>query len=443
MSVGLTRALARRALGVRYEALPDFVIQLARQCVLDTLGVSVAGADDPLVRILGAELNEMGGTGVATVWGSSEKLPALSAALLNGTISHALDYDDVNMAMPGHPSVAVLPAVLALAEERGASFAQMLAAFVAGYETACRLGMTLQPGHYDGLGFHATGTIGAFGAAAGCAHLLGLDEERTVHALGIVATQAAGLKSQFGTMCKPLHAGKAAQNGLLAARLAARGFTSRVDAIECRQGFASTHSPDFHPEKAEDEPEGGYYIRANLFKYHAACYLTHAGIESARRLRLEHSITPEQIAAITIRVGAMTDRVCNIPTPRDGLEIKFSHRMTAAMALAGTDTGRLDVYSEATAADPALVALRDLINIELMPDYGHTQASMELRLRDQTSVSTQHDSGVPAASVSVQGARLAAKFAGLVAPVMGDHRAADLAARVETLEAEKAEAVFA
>jgi len=125
----------------------------------------------------------------------------------------------------------------------------MITAFVSGYETACRIGAALQPGHYN-LGFHSTGTVGAFGAAAACARLLGLDAEATAMALGIAGTQAAGLKSQFGTMCKPFHAGKAAQNGLLAARLAARGFSSRADIIEGIQGFALTHGPDFSPEAA-------------------------------------------------------------------------------------------------------------------------------------------------------------------------------------------------
>ncbi|HEY0420773.1 MAG TPA: MmgE/PrpD family protein [Acetobacteraceae bacterium] len=225
----VAREIVRRARAIRHAELPDEVRALARQCVLDMLGVALAGAGDPLVRILAAELEEQGGAPVAGVVGLKLRLPALSAALLNGTIAHALDYDDVNLAMPGHPSVAVLPAVLALAEERGSSGAALIEAFVAGYETACRVGRLIAPGHYDGLGFHATGTVGTFGAAAGCAHLLGLDEEATLHAMGIAATQAAGLKSMFGNMYKPLHAGRAAQAGLLAARLAARGFTAQLD----------------------------------------------------------------------------------------------------------------------------------------------------------------------------------------------------------------------
>jgi 2-methylcitrate dehydratase PrpD len=300
--IDLTRSIVRRTRTLTPAALPDEVRALAVQCMQDAIAVSLAAADDELVRILRAELEEAGGTPQAGVWGSTLRLPAGAAALLNGTMAHALDYDDVNLAMPGHPTVAILPAVMALGEARGASGAEVMAAFVVGYETACRVGPVMAPSHYEQVGFHATGTVGTFGAAAGCAHLLGLDEEQTLHALGIAATQAAGLKSMFGTMCKPLHAGKAAQNGLLAAKLAARGFTARPDSLECVQGFARTHSPDFHPEAALAEPAGGWHIRANLFKYHAACYLTHAGIEAARTLRANPQVTADRIAAITLRV---------------------------------------------------------------------------------------------------------------------------------------------
>src|SRR6266480_3037536 len=264
----LTRTLAAQASAVTYEALPEPVRELARQCVLDYYGVALAGADDPLATILVDELAEAGGAAQASVIGHKARLPVLSAALVNGAIGHALDYDDVNLAMPGHPSVAILPGLIALAEQRSSTGREVVAAFVAGYETACRIGMALRPGHYD-RGFHATGTIGAFGAAAACAHLLGLDAEATARALGIAGTQAAGLKSQFGTMCKPFHAGKASQNGLLAARLAARGFSSRTDIVECVQGFALTHGPNFSPEAALVAPAAGLHLFANLFKYHA------------------------------------------------------------------------------------------------------------------------------------------------------------------------------
>ena len=433
-AAGLTLALTRRALAMRFADLPDEIRAIARQCVLDTLAVAIAGAGDPLVRMLEAELVDQGGAGTAGVIGRDLTLPALSAALLNGTASHALDFDDVAMAMPGHPSVAVLPAVLALAEERGASGAELIAAFVAGYETACRIGALVAPGHYDGLGFHATGTVGTFGAAIGCAHLLGLDEQRTAHALGIAATQAAGLKAMFGTMCKPLHAGRAAYNGLLAARLAARGFTSRPDALECAQGFAATHSPDFDPAAALAEPAGGWHLRGNLFKYHAACYFTHAPIEAARRLRLEHALTAERIAAVTVRVAEGCDRVCNIANPGTALEAKFSLRLTVAMALAGLDTGRLDTFSDAACDDPILVRLRDRVGIEFQPDWPASRAEVALHLSDGTEFFAAHDSGVPAADVAEQGRRLELKFAGLVKPVLGRRKTTALAQAVAELD---------
>jgi 2-methylcitrate dehydratase PrpD len=338
------------------------------------------------------------------------------------------------MAMPGHPSATVLPAVLALAEERGASGAEVIAAFVTGYETACRIGRLVAPGHDDGRGFHATGTFGTFGAAMGCAHLLGLDEQRTAHALGIAATQAAGLKAMFGTMCKPLHAGRAAYNGLLAARLAARGFTSRPDALECPQGFARTHSPDFDPAAALAEPAGGWHLRNNLFKYHAACYFTHAPIEAARKLRLEHALTADRIDAITVRVAESCDRVCNIAAPRTALEAKFSLRLTVAMAIAGLDTGRLDTFSDAACDNPILVRLRDRIGIEFQRDWPPTRAEVVLHLPDGTRHAAEHDSGVPAADVAEQGRRLELKFAGLVKPVLGRRKATALAQAVAELD---------
>src|SRR5271168_46012 len=429
----LTHTLAERAIAVTYDALPEPVRELARQCVLDYLGVGLAGADDPLAHILLDEMVDAGGAEQAAVLGHNARLPVLSAALVNGAIAHALDYDDVNLAMPGHPSVAILPALLALAEEKKASGKAVIAAFVAGYETCCRIGMAMRPGHYT-RGFHATGTVGAFGAAAACAHLLGLDAEATARALGIAGTQSAGLKSQFGTMCKPFHAGKAAQNGLLAARLAARGFSSRPDLIECVQGFALTHGPDFSPEAALATPEAGLHIFANLFKYHAACYLTHAPIECARRLREQHRLTPEAVAGITLRLDASCERVCNIPAPVDGLQSKFSLRQTVAMALAGVDTASLAAYSAETARDPALIGLRERIEIDWQDSWPQTLSELEIELTNGRRLTARHDAGIPAADIADQGRRLAAKFDALVEPLLGAPRTRELRETIARLD---------
>jgi 2-methylcitrate dehydratase PrpD len=434
-SPGLTRILAEQARALRHEELPEDVRVRARQCLLDYLGCTLAGATEDLTAILLAEMVTQGGAPEATVIGHGERLPSVSAALVNGAASHALDFDDVNMAMTGHPSVVLLSALLPLAEERGSAVSDVLAAFVAGYELQCRLGLLLAPGHYNVLGFHATGTLGCFGAAAACAHLLRLDAEQFATALGIAGTQAAGLKSMFGTMCKPLHAGKAAQNGMVAARLAQRGFTSRADVLECAQGFARTHSPDFDPSAALAEPPDGFHIRNNLFKYHAACYMTHAPIEAARRLREQHALTLEQIACITLRIDETCDRVCNIPAPRTGLEAKFSPRLTTAMALAGVDTGALASYSEQTAADPVLVTLRDKVQVEFQTGQPNTIAALEVVSTVGRVVTASHDSGVPASDIEDQGRRLEQKFMSLAAPVIGRAKAGDLIGMIGGLRA--------
>ena len=292
------------------------------------------------------------------------KAPPLLAALVNGTASHALDYDDVHLSYIGHPTVAVLPAILALGEQLGAS-RRATSSPPSSRATRRSAGSAWRwrPGHYA-LGFHATATAGSFGAAAACARLMGLDPAKTAMALGIAATEAAGLKSMFGTMCKPLHAGKAAQNGLLAARLAARGFTSRPDAIECAQGFAATHGPDFHPEAALADPPGGFYIRGNLFKYHAACYLTHAPIECARQIAARPGFAADKVRAVSLR-----DR----PRRRQGVQHRWcrapgSRRNSrCASPWRWRSPGSIRRASRPTATrgrtEPRLVALRDKVEI--------------------------------------------------------------------------------
>lgn len=429
----VTARLAARVAGLAYESLPAEIRELARQCLLDWLGVTLAGAREPLSRILLAEAAEQGGAPVSSLIGHALRVPAQQAALVNGAASHALDYDDVNLALTGHPTVAVVPGLLALAEARGATGAQFLTAFVAGYETVCRVGALVAPGHYA-RGFHSTATAGSFGAAAACARLLGLDAARTATAFGIAGTQAAGLKAMFGTMCKPLHAGKAAQNGLLAASLAARGFTSRDDVLEAPQGFAATQSPDFDASAALDDPPGGFHLRNNLFKYHAACYLTHAAIECGQRLGREHAVAPETVRAVRLKVDAGADKVCNIAAPRTGLEAKFSLRLATAFALAGVDTAALESYDDAHAADPVLKGLRDMVRIEFQEAWPPALAELEVVLADGRRVAARHDAGVPTDDIAGQVHRLRAKFMSLTVPLLGSDRAVALAEAAASLD---------
>ncbi|MEM7422546.1 MAG: MmgE/PrpD family protein, partial [Pseudomonadota bacterium] len=341
-----TRDIARWVATTALASIDRVSLRWARHCLLDWIAVTIAGSRDPLVDILVAEAVADGATGVIPAVGRDETLPLSWAILVNGSASHALDYDDVNTAMHGHPTVAVLSAVLCAGAAGGRSLDDVLRAFVIGYEVCCLVGEMTGDGHYA-KGWHATATIGTFGAAAGIAALDGLDAERTAHALGSAATSAAGLKSMFGTMSKPMHAGRAAQSGWLSARLAARGWLSRPDALECAQGFWATQARDPAPQPVGTHGNKPFQIRNNLFKYHAACYMTHSSIEACRDLRGKHGVDPARIATVRLRVSEGHLDICDIPDPDTGLEIKFSLRHTAAMALTGVDTAAIDNYSEA------------------------------------------------------------------------------------------------
>src|SRR5215469_13079247 len=267
----LTGALAARVSSMRLADMPAAAVTVAKQCLIDWLGVALAAREEPLVRILVDDLAPTDDAFGVSLVGTGRRARALDAVLINGAMGHALDFDDVIMPM-GHPTVPVAPVVFALAEQRGASGADALMAFIAGVEAECRIARLLGPSHYA-KGWHTTATAGTFGAAVAAARLLGVEGEALTHALGLAGTQAAGLKSVFGTMSKPLHPGKAAQNGLLAARLAARGFTSDVDILCSAQGFAATQSTTADPAAAlaeRDAPKNTPWVVDALFKHHAA-----------------------------------------------------------------------------------------------------------------------------------------------------------------------------
>jgi 2-methylcitrate dehydratase PrpD len=422
---GFTRALIESVRTLRWDDVTEDAREVARQGVLDFLGCALAGAAEPPVEILVATVVRPEGSTEATLIGRSERASRLTAALANGTAGHALDFDDTHTSMNGHPSAPVLPALLALAETEDTDGRRLLTALVAGIELECRLGAVLGGRHYD-IGFHSTGTIGTFGAAAACAHLLGLDEDGWLRAIGVAGSEAAGLKAAFGSMAKPLHAGRAASAGMLAALLARGGFTAAADVLETAQGFAATHAGTTPDPSALEKFSGGFLIRATLFKYHAACYLTHAAIEAAQQLRMAYRVEPDAIESVAVTVAPSLLGVCNIPEPRTGLEGKFSLRATTALALLGEDTGAIATYCDAKMREASVVRLRDRIRIEVDRTLSPTRARVAVvaggrRLEDEA------DTGVPAADLAAQRRRLRAKFDPLAGAVLGPRRAAELA----------------
>jgi 2-methylcitrate dehydratase PrpD len=416
--LGFTAAVSQRAATLSFEDLPADVVEIARQCVLDWVAVTLAGSQEPAAQIIRDDLADQGlGAGGVTVVGSTMLAPQVAAALANGTASHALDYDDVNEAMLGHPSVPILAGLVALAEARHCSGRDLLCAFVAGYEAECRVGQAVGAAHYQ-RGFHATGTIGTFGGAAGCCRLLGLDADVTAGALGLAATQAAGLKSMFGTMAKPFHAGRASANGLLAARLAARGFTANPASIETDQGFSEAAGGTLDVARGLRNPHRDWFIRDNLFKYHAACFQTHSAIEGLLRLRNREAFAVEDVEAVVIHADTMQMRMCAIPEPTTGLEAKFSLRHAAALVLAGCDTGATATWSDASAGDRAMVDLRSRVEVIVDAPVGGP-TPVEIYLRDGSILRAAYDASVPEQDLSLQRDRLQAKYSALTVPVIG------------------------
>ena len=415
--MGPTLELAERITRTEFDRLSPESVTVASQALLDFVGVTLAGIDEPLSRILRERAEDEGGHPQAGILGTPARVSVRQAALINGAAGHAHDYDDVHDAMIGHPTVPVAPAVLALGEYLGRNGGDVLTAFCAGVETECILGRYAGQTHYA-KGWHATATLGTFGAAAASARLLGLDTEQTATALGIAGTQAAGLKSQFGTMCKPLHAGHAAATGVEAAFLAARGFTSRLDLLETHQGFMATQSQEpsldrFYAALATPE-----FVPDICFKYHAACYLTHSAIEAALELAGANDLRPDQIEAVDVCVNRGHFDVCNIAEPTTGLEAKFSLRFTLALALAGEDTASIRLFTDALTKRRDLVALRDRVTVRAH-EQPRAETLVRIQTRDGRTLDAEANVANPATDLDAQWQRLAEKFHTLSDPVLG------------------------
>lgn len=408
-------ALWDRYRGLTYAELPDDVKTVAGHCIRDWFACVLAGVDEPLAAILREEFADHDGP--CTLVGTGLHSHATVAALINGATSHALDFDDTSMSMGGHPTAPVFPAALALAEERGASGAELITALVVGIEIESRLGSAIGSKHYA-KGWHVTSTMGVFGAAAAASFLLRLNTEQFGHAMGLAASQAGGLKANFGTMTKPFHAGHAAERGLLSARLAARGFTANPDAFSGNQGLVEAAGVGTLDEARLAATDGRWLISDTLFKYHAACYLTHAAIESC--LQLHTAVDPVDLSTATVTVHPSLLDICAIPRPSTGLEAKFSLTGTTAMAILGFDTANPATFVDHIVQQPTLQEMIRKVVVETDSALRSTQTVVELEDKSQNAFRAEFDSGVPSTDLEEQGRKLAAKFEAIAAPALGD-----------------------
>jgi 2-methylcitrate dehydratase PrpD len=426
-AVTMTEQLVERARNIGSLQIEE--VAGATHCILDTLGVAIAGSREPVSTAVLSSVLDEGGSPQACVWGTGERVSRAQAALANGTAAHALDFDDVSAAMEGHPSAPLLPALLAAAEGSGVTGEDLITAFVVGFETEAMIGRLMSPSHYA-RGFHTTATVGTFGAAAASAKVLGLDDNGWLHAFGIAGSQASGLKSMFGTMTKPLQVGFAAHNGLRSSLLARAGITAHPDVLGTEQGFRDTQSN----EVASQAPPGGngLAIRDVLFKYHAACYLTHSAIEGLLSMR-EAGLRPEQVRSVEIQVPPGHLRVCNIQTPSTPLEGKFSLRFVSAVALIHGDLGER-VFSEASLQDARVMGFLDRVRV--VARTGTRRSSIvSVTLLDGSQRCAEVDVNEPTSSENLdrRWMSLTSKFHSLVEPVLGRETAEEIVALVAGL----------
>ena len=417
---GITRYLASEVRAIAASRLPDDVVEVARQSVLDWLGNVISGGGEPLVSMLREEALAQGGNPLCSLVRHGDRTSPAFAALINGSAADALDFADGNNAMKGHTTPAVVAASLALAELKGASGAEFLQAVVAGVEMECRVGLAGNP--YPA--FHPTGTLAPFGAAAACSHLLGLSEEQWAHALGIAATQAAGLLASGGTMCKPMHSGTAAMNGLLAASLARRGFLARPDAIEAPEGFFATHAHERHDDDLYAS-SARFFILDTRFKVHAACGLTHCTIDNMLALRNEHGVAPQDVRRIEVQVSPGHLGVCNIAEPATGLEAKFSLRATAAMALLGEDMSSLATFNDECVTRAEVRELGKRISVTSRDDLTISNAVAIVELNDDRRLTLRSESR-PLRDLALKRRIVSKKFLALVGPILGESAAEEL-----------------
>ena len=341
MPVNATYALAAFAAETALEEIPPQVKSLTRRQVLDTLGLMLAGSTTDGCQLTQGLFGELGGAPQATAVGTGRRLSVLQAAYANGEAAHALDYDDTQLAASPdrvygllmHPSAPSLGAVLPVAESIHATGAELLLAFAIGVEVSCKVAEALDPAHYRS-GFHTTGTVGALGAAAGAGRLLGLDATRMNVALGLAASTSAGLRENFGTMTKPFHAGRAAENGVLAALRVARGHSASKGILEAQRGFFAAYGGGDGAviEKTLGRPWTAADPGISIKPYPSGS-LTHPAVDATLELVLENDLQPHEVEQIHVGVNEYMPQALLHDIPEDELQAKFSMKYGVAIAL--------------------------------------------------------------------------------------------------------------
>jgi len=392
--LGAGQALAQttpRAAAAPLQQVPDAVRKEAARTLLNWVGCAVGGSrQDASARAL--------------------------AALINGISSHVLDFDDTHLKTVIHPAGPVAAAILALSETRPVTGREFLHALVLGTEVECRIGNAVYPAHYD-RGWHITGTTGVFGAAAASGRLLGLNEQQMRWALGLAATQPVGLREMFGTMTKSFHPGRAAQNGLTAALLAAQGFTADETALEGKDGFAQAVARGVKWSEVTEGLGTRFEAALNTYKPFACGIVTHPAIDAAIQLRNENKLKPGDIAAVELIANPLVLSLTGKTEPRTGLEGKFSIYHCIAAGLIYGAAGERQ-FQDAVVHDPAVVALRRKVMVHPDPKVGAAQCTLVMKLKDGRALTRAIAHAIGSLEKPMSDAALEAKFADLAEGIL-------------------------
>ena len=379
-ALNVTEQLASYVASSQLEAVPADIRHEARRALLNFVGCAIGGAREPAVEIALNVLGPFSGERTARILGRRERLDPLHASLIHGIASHVHDYDDTTPGNYSHTTSPVASALFAYASAQHASGADLLHAFILGFEAASRIGYAVSPGHYD-TGWHITGTIGVIGAAVAVGRLRGLCRQRMVGAIGLAATQSAGFREMFGSMGKSFHPGRSAQNGYFAALLAEQGFTSAELPIEGARGFAAVFSRGHDFSKITGRLGGDFALRENMYKPFPCGLVIHPTIDACMRIHAERKLSPDEIVSVRLRVAPIVLDLCNKKSISTGLEGKFSVYHAAAVGLVRGRAG-LAEFSDAAVNDTAIRSVRDRVSADRDESIADRAVAVEVMLRN-------------------------------------------------------------
>jgi len=431
----VTRTLARYVVSARREDLPAGVRKEAARTLLNYVGCAVGGSHHETVDIAVSALSPFSGPAQATLIGRKERLDILHAALMNGISSHVLDYDDTHLRTIIHPAGPVVSAILALSETRPVSGADFVNALALGVEVECRIGNAVYPAHYN-TGWHITGTAGVFGAAAASGKLLGLSEQQMLYAFGLASTQPVGLQEMFGTMTKSFHPGRAAQNGLTSALMAAKNFTSSNQSLEAKYGWANVLSTARDYTQITSRLGSTYELAVNTYKPFACGIVMHPTIDGCIQLRNEQKLTAAAIDRIELRVHPLVLELTGKKTPATGLEGKFSIYHAAAVAIVEGAGGDAQFSNRAVQLKD-VVALRDRVSTVVDPAIKEDQVRIAITMKDGRRLEKFIEHAVGSVDHPMSDKDLEAKFEGLSDGVMPRDRVRRLMDLCWNIESER------